>query len=256
MKYVGSKTKIAKEISGLINAIINQNDVKKYLEPFVGGANVIDKIVCEKRYGLDVDAMLIDLLKNYSQKILSFPDILTKEHYYDVRDNPEKYDSTYRAAILFFGSYNSRVYGGCYGAISNTKNGTSRNYFQEAKRNFDKQLPYLKNIIFSKRNFFDIDCEKIHGYVIYCDPPYGDGIGYSIPFNTKVFWEKVRQLSKDNIVLISEYNAPSDFMCVFEQKVKTHMNNRNKLQKVEKLFMFSSEQNKAIIQSIDWEVKQ
>ena len=43
MKYVGSKNRLAKELAPIIQSYIT-DDTKGYLEPFVGGANIIDKI--------------------------------------------------------------------------------------------------------------------------------------------------------------------------------------------------------------------
>mgnify|MGYP001075335967 CR=1 FL=1 len=43
MKYVGSKNRISKELAPIIQSYITE-DTKGYLEPFVGGANMIDKI--------------------------------------------------------------------------------------------------------------------------------------------------------------------------------------------------------------------
>ena len=45
MKYVGSKNRLAKELTPIIQSYIT-DDTKGYLEPFVGGANMIDKIEC------------------------------------------------------------------------------------------------------------------------------------------------------------------------------------------------------------------
>ena len=48
MKYVGSKNKLSKELAPLIQSYIT-NDTTMYLEPFVGGANMIDKIIDYKK---------------------------------------------------------------------------------------------------------------------------------------------------------------------------------------------------------------
>lgn len=37
MQYVGSKNKISKEIAPIIQKVIDENNTKHYLEPFVGG---------------------------------------------------------------------------------------------------------------------------------------------------------------------------------------------------------------------------
>ena len=44
MKYMGSKSRIAKDIVPIIQKCIDDNNIETYVEPFVGGANVIDKI--------------------------------------------------------------------------------------------------------------------------------------------------------------------------------------------------------------------
>lgn len=63
MKYMGSKSRIAKYIVPIIQKYINDNDINTYFEPFVGGANVIDKIKCNKKIGSDKNKYLIALLQ-------------------------------------------------------------------------------------------------------------------------------------------------------------------------------------------------
>lgn len=61
MKYMGGKSKIAKEIVPIIQRHIETQGTGKYVEPFVGGANIIDKVECESRVGLDINRYLIAL---------------------------------------------------------------------------------------------------------------------------------------------------------------------------------------------------
>ena len=51
MKYIGSKNKISKHIVPIIQKAIDENNIDIYYEPFVGGANMIDKISCKTRVG-------------------------------------------------------------------------------------------------------------------------------------------------------------------------------------------------------------
>jgi len=51
MKYQGSKSRIAKYIVPIIQDYIDRLDRPIYFEPFVGGANVIDKVDCAVRVG-------------------------------------------------------------------------------------------------------------------------------------------------------------------------------------------------------------
>lgn len=63
MKYLGSKNRLSKELAPIIQRYIDESGFNKYLEPFVGGANMIDKIKCEYRFGGDNHKYLIALLK-------------------------------------------------------------------------------------------------------------------------------------------------------------------------------------------------
>lgn len=49
MKYMGSKARLSKDISPIINNLIKENNINTYIEPFVGGANMIEHIECEKK---------------------------------------------------------------------------------------------------------------------------------------------------------------------------------------------------------------
>jgi DNA adenine methylase len=56
--------------------------------------------------------------------------------------------------------------------------------------------------------------------LIYCDPPYAKTTKYSSDFDSSKFWDWVREMSKDNIVLVSECQAPDDFQSVLDINVK------------------------------------
>ena len=64
MKYMGSKSRIAKHIVPILQKFIDDNNIHKYVEAFVGGANIIDKIICDERYGFDKIRYLIALLNH------------------------------------------------------------------------------------------------------------------------------------------------------------------------------------------------
>ena len=51
---------------------------------------------------------------------------------------------------------------------------------------------------------------------MYCDPPYEGCTAYpGLPaFDHAELWATMREWSKRNVVLISEYRAPADFVCI------------------------------------------
>ena len=59
MKYVGSKARISRHILPIIQGAIDRNGIETYVEPFVGGGNLIDKVHCQNRIGYDNNEYLI-----------------------------------------------------------------------------------------------------------------------------------------------------------------------------------------------------
>lgn len=59
MKYVGSKARISRHILPIIQGAIDRNGIETYVEPFVGGGNLIDKVHCHNRIGYDNNEYLI-----------------------------------------------------------------------------------------------------------------------------------------------------------------------------------------------------
>ena len=75
---------------------------------------------------------------------------------------------------------------------------------------------------------------------IYCDPPYEGTKEYGISkgFDYGVFWQWVRAMSVENIVLISSGAAPDDFECIWRKPVsRTIKADKNPVQATEKLFI-------------------
>lgn len=238
MKYVGSKNRLSKQLAPIIQSYVDNSNCKGYIEPFVGGANMIDKIKCDKKYGFDTHKYLIALLQQAQKDTTVFPDTIDKEMYQYVRQyqNDNSFDDWFVGLVGFCASYNGKWFGG-YANDVKTKIGTIRNYTDEAIANLKKQAPNLKNITFRCRDFRTIKPEKVSGYVIYCDPPYRGTTKYvtdSFPYDE--FYEWCRVMSKNNVVLISEYWMPDDFECIWEGKLKCTLDKDSRTDKVERLF--------------------
>ena len=244
MVYMGSKAKYAEHIVPILQKAIDENDIKIYIECFVGGANIIDKIKCENRFGYDRSDTLIALL---SQAAEDFDKVLKdgNRELWDkgkayVKDGKMPEDMTLAeiGAMEFFASFSNGGFPRGY-----AKNTATRNYFKEAYRNLEKQAPNLKGIRFDCQNYWDL--KYAQNAVIYLDPPYQGTKHYGYANQAKMdyehFWGWVRKLSKDNIVYISEQNAPDDFEVVWEQQVKRTTNKENNFKAVEKLFKYKGE---------------
>lgn len=120
MVYMGSKSKIAKYIVPILQRKIDEVGATVYVEPFVGGANVIDRIKCEERRGYDRSDTLIALL---NQAAIDF-DMVLKEGNRELWDKGRAYvkdeikpdDMTLAdiGAIEFFASFSTRGFPGGY----------------------------------------------------------------------------------------------------------------------------------------------
>lgn len=235
MKYMGSKARISKELAPMFNDIIKKHNIKTYIEPFVGGANMIDKIECETKIGIDNNYYLISMWKAL-QSGWEPPLHITEEEYYHVRDNKDKYPPYYVALVGFCASFGAKWFGGY--ARSNKPDGTPRNMSNEAIRNILKQLPNVMDVEFICDDYRNL--KDVKNALIYCDPPYANTTKYKNDFNHDEFWNWVRKISKNNIVLVSEYNAPNDFDCIWSKEVKTLISSQVDKRKkdVERLFIY------------------
>lgn len=243
MKYMGSKSRIAKHIVPIIQRYINENDITNYYEPFVGGANVIDKVVCENKYATDLNKYLIALLTHVASGGELYESV-SKDLYDRARTafnsgDTSEFEDWQIGNIGFIASYNGRWFDGGYAkaGYEKTKNGERyRDYYREAKDNLMSQAPNLKNILFDCCDYKSRNPKKC---LIYCDPPYANTKQYknATRFDYDEFWQTMREWSKDNIVLISEQNAPDDFECIWQQEVSRSIKATDKSKATEKLFI-------------------
>lgn len=186
MKYVGSKNKLSKELAPIIQSYIAES-TKGYLEPFVGGGNMIDKIKHTNKIGCDIHKELIALLK-YVQNEGELPDTITEEEYYNVKNNPSNYERWYVGLVGFCATFGSKYFGGYARGYKEDKI-TPRDIPNEAIRNLQNQMNSLQNIKFVCCDFLKIPKDKIKDYVIYCDPPYRDTTKYKTEeFPYDEFW--------------------------------------------------------------------
>lgn len=239
MKYMGSKNRIAKDILPII--LKDRKPNQWYVEPFVGGANLIDK-VDGNRIGNDVNTYLICLLESLSKGWVP-PKNVSEELYNRIKDNISEFDPELVGYIGFQLSFGSKWFGG----YRRDSKGI-RNYSHEAQRNVLSQSHKLKDIIFYTTNYnqFYIPEQSI----IYCDPPYENTVSYKDKFNHTEFWQWCRDMSnKGHTVYVSEYNSPDDFKCIWEKQIKNTLDSTRTFSAVERLFVHESQYNKRITES-------
>ena len=252
MKYLGGKQRLGKYISPVLLQIYEfyKNHLKGYLEPFCGSLGVLKNMTennINKIEANDYHPDLIQLWKEVQSGSFIFPKSI--------------FDDEYKVAILL---ETKCIQGVCYGMSFGGRffgaysqkylNGKNEDFCKEMVNSLNRIAPKIKNVKFTNKDYLSL---KPKNMLIYCDPPYEktkfpikyrrDVKKYDIFDNTK-FWETVRNWSKNNIVIVSETDAPSDFVEIWKferyrsaaQSNKTRFANDSSTHKVEKLFVHKS----------------
>jgi len=228
---MGSKNRIAKEIIPIITKDLKSDQY--YVEPFVGGCNMIDKVNHSLKIGADNNQYLIAMWKAL-QKGWNPPMQVSKIGYDDVKldfkTNSDKYPDYLKGYVGFICSFRSKWWGGY--AKANDKN----DYIGSASRNVVKQTPNIMDVDFYSGSYDSLLIPN--NSIIYCDPPYANTTKYNKDsFDSIKFWQWCRDKVKEgHKVFISEYNAPDDFVCIWEKEISSNLGNSSKTA-IEKLFV-------------------
>lgn len=212
--YVGSKARLAKNIVPIIQIYADKSDT--YIEPFVGGANIIDKVVHKNKIGSDVNKYLIALLQKAQTDVDAIPDWISLEEYYTVKKHPEQYEDWYIGLVSIVCSFKSKIWGGY---AKETIDG--RNHVEEHIRNLKKQSVRLGGIEFRHCDYMLY--EGVENATIYCDPPYANTLGYNTQFDHEEFLCWCKNTAKHNYVLLSERFCPKGFKTLFETQNRNGM---------------------------------
>lgn len=212
MKYMGSKARHAKELLPII--LKDRKPGQWYVEPFVGGANMIDK-VDEPRIGSDVNPFLITLLNSVANGWQA-PSSLSELEYSSLKN-----DQNINDPLVGFAGFGCSFGGKFFGGYARGKNSTGgwRNYAAETKRNLEKQASSLRGILFICSSYKELVIPK--NSIIYCDPPYAGTTKYATGgFDHAAFWQWCdEQVESGHTVFVSEYSAPDHWECVWEKSV-------------------------------------
>lgn len=137
--------------------------------------------------------------------------------------------------VGFMGSFNGKFYDGGYSG----HNVKGRDYIGEQIRNTLLQIDKLKEVEFYCSEYDKLEIPD--NSVIYCDPPYQNTTQYLISkqFNSVEFWMWCRRMAnKGHEVIISEYQSPNDFTCIWEKKVTNSLSTKKTYHPTEKLFKY------------------
>lgn len=237
MRYLGSKSRIVKEILPLILA--DRKEGQYFVEPFCGGCNVTSNVSGNRiasDYNEYLIAMFVGLLSGEK-----YPEQISRELYNDVRNcfraGSDKYDPGFIGWVGFTASYKAKFFGGYCGATASSK-GSPRDYISEQIRNISHQIPKLRGVEFRSGDYKSLQIPKES--IVYCDPPYKGATGYAAGLDHDEFWQWCRDRVYDgHKVYISEYQAPDDFIKIWEKPLRNNMNFDKKA--TERLFIYEGQ---------------
>jgi DNA adenine methylase len=166
---------------------------------------------------------------------------VSEDQYIHIKNNLE--DNMALSGFVGFGCSFSGIWFSNY-----AKDNTGRNYAKNAHNSILKKMNTLMNAKFICNDFLELDFENS---IIYCDPPYRNTSPYNknilgeFPYDKFLSW--VKEQSKKNIVLISEYkhNVPEDAITLLEIPSRTDIRGKDgkQIKTTEILFTY----NKLII---------
>jgi DNA adenine methylase len=278
LTYQGSKNRFMEVLKPLIEN--NLDEGMTYIEPFGGGMNSFMPIQTKTKIAGDnneyVIALWNDLKENGLGKVLegwsqyinvlsdcedkpNGPNFLkAKSLYKDMKQDCLSNGGKYPKSLLGFVAFSCSYGGGWWNGFVGFNPKRGENYIKNAIKGLKKQIEdygVLDNSTFVHGEYNTINIPD--NAFIYCDPPYSNTKQYAKFFNSESFWDWCRYLlkTKENIkILISEYNAPEDFICIWESSAQDKMGTNN-MNKREKLFIHNSQRANFNLSSLSETVK-
>ena len=208
MKYMGSKNRIASDISQYINDIAFNENIENYYEPFMGGCSVGEIVNVKNRYLSDINEDIVELFKKAQTDLWEYQ-YIDRDTWYKIKDDRYKNEKYPKWLVGWCGvacSFRGRVFEGYAGKYIDAVSGAEVNPQQQVYNSLVKEVGLLKGIQFSCRRYWEIG--DVQGAIIYCDAPYRNVKQYKVgeKFDFDKYDEWLINMSKNNLVLISEYS--------------------------------------------------
>lgn len=224
--YMGGKSRVSKQIAEFLRSV--RVDGQTYVEPFVGGASVLVNMDGE-RCASDLCQPLISLY-NSVQCGWNPPDFVSRETWEHYKENRKNDDPM--TAFCGFGCSFGGAYFSSYVPVG------VKNHAKITSNWLNKYRENLKTVKFSCCSYLDLKPENC---LVYCDPPYKGTRRYIAveKFDSGLFWKTMNDWSMYNTVVVSEFDAPDNWIAVkeFESRQTIQHAKRGDITTKEKLFM-------------------
>ena len=225
--YHGGKQRIGKQLAEVIvdKSLQLVKDegriIKGYCEPFCGMLGVyrhIPELFEEEGLKLEYKAgdfnKSVIMMWNEAQTGWEPPTTMTETKYNELKDGPDSAEKGFVGHQYSFGSMYFKGYAPKYGGKESNPRAVER---------VQKISKKLSKVVFKHGSYTQYS--NLKGYVIYCDPPYGNREQWfpgckGGSFDSGKFFQWCRTMAEHNIVFVTEYEATDDFEKIWSKTVK------------------------------------
>jgi len=223
-------------------------DGMNYVEPFVGMCHIVRRVRNKGEIVIaDACPLLVRMLQNtqssrHASACRPEHPFLEHEEYLDLRARfkgttmpPDELPLKAAYAAHACG-FRGKPWGAYKEGWADKRTGAKR-YNQAPKHRYLDKL--AKNKTFARATLRRASFESfsdVRGALIYCDPPYAKTQQYGPDFDREAFWDFVRHASKLNVVVVSEYAAPDDMVCIAAVEKRVTLRNGGVKTQTERLW--------------------
>ena len=215
-QYHGGKFKIGKDIAKIIYDTCKDKKYNGYCEPFCGMLSVYknihnlfesgSQVSFEYKAG-DFNHCLIKMWKKAQTGWKPSTKKISKEKFLSLKHNDKV--TAYKGFVGFVWDFRGHF----FTSFAHTKYKTVHN----SSIRVNEIGIQLKNVDFQVGDYTNYS--NLKNFIIYCDPPYKNtasrfynGIDRKMAkFDSEQFWEWCIEMSKHNIVFVSEYSIPDKY---------------------------------------------
>lgn len=201
-------------------------DGDRFVDLFCGGANVICEIPIANKVAFDSNKYIIALWKELQRNGMeNIPVTVPEEMYHDVKKSYIDRDGMYEDYVIGYVGTCASFGGAWFNGYARFNPKKNEDHIKEAYRGLKKQVESFKHL-----DTTEFICDTYLNFVpsgndvVYCDPPYASTKKYESDFDNEAFWAWVRENDgRSKRMYVSEYQAPSDFRCIWEKGKKDGM---------------------------------
>lgn len=254
-RYHGGKAREGKELAKLISEYASSTGkaYNGYCEPFCGMLGIYrhipDFIDVPNYKAGDANESVIAMWKAV-QKGYKLPTSCTEKRYNELKNMKKPHPDKGFCGHEF-------AFGGQYlgGFRKDEKLNKDRSVIVNRIEEIAKKLKKCKFTAGPYTQF-----SGLKNYIIYCDPPYANTwCKYSDEnrkvrkFDNAAFWEWCKEMSKDNLMIVSEYSAPKGWRKIYKNYVHVNANPKckAKMDKADCLFVRTDVPTSRSVKKVD-----